>query len=143
MTTNANTNKLTEPVATERIWWVGLLLVAAATLVNGLVQAAALALLPVDPGFMPLQSPVYVPFTIVGAGAGVLTYAALVRFTRRPITTFRIVALVVLVLSYLPDLGLFSMMPGATAGTVGALMLMHTLTAAIVVGGLTTFTRRA
>jgi hypothetical protein len=42
----------------------------------------------------------------------------------------------------LPDLGLLSTVPGANAATVGALMLMHTLTALILVGALTTFTRR-
>ena len=43
-----------------------------------------------------------------------------------------IIAVIVLILSYWPDLGLLSIMPGANAATVGALMLMHTLTAAVI-----------
>ncbi len=131
-----------EPVARGRIWWVGLAAVAVATLVNGLVRALALASLTVDPGFLPLQSPAYLPFTIIGGGAGVLVFALLAWRARRPFTVFRIVAVIALILSYLPDLGLLNMMPGANAATVGTLMLMHTLTAAIIVGALTTLTRR-
>ncbi len=143
MTMSSKTNlPPAEPVTRGRIWWVGLAAVAIATLVNGLVRAVALAVLVVDPGFVPLQSPAFLPFTIIGGGAGVLVFALLAWRARRPITLFWIVAVVVLLLSYLPDLGLLNMMPGANAATVGALMLMHTLTAAILVGALTIFTRR-
>ncbi|MCC7358073.1 MAG: hypothetical protein IT317_01250 [Anaerolineales bacterium] len=130
-----------EPVALRRVWWVGLAALAVAVLVNGLVRAAALATLDVDPGFAPLQTYMFVPLTLVGGGLGVVVFALLARFTRRPITLYRLIAGAALLLSLLPDLGLLGFMPGATAATVGALMVMHALTAAIVVGALTRFTR--
>lgn len=141
MTTNAKTST-DQAVDLGRVWWVGLAAVALATLVNGLVRLAALALMEVDPGFTPLQSPAFLPFTIIGGGAGVLVFALLARRARRPFTTFQIVAAVALVVSLLPDLGLLGRMPGANAATVGTLMLMHGLTAAIIVGMLSALTRK-
>lgn len=131
----------TESVALGRVWWVGLGAVAAAVLVNALVRLAALAVITVDPAFMPLQATAVLPATVVGAGAAVIVYALLARFTARPLSTFRTVAAIALPLSYLPDLALLAFMPGATLAAVLVLMLMHTLTAVIVVGLLTRFTR--
>ena len=113
----------------------------AAVLVNALVRLAALAVITVDPAFMPLQATAVLPATVVGAGAAVIVYALLARFTARPLSTFRTVAAIALPLSYLPDLALLAFMPGATLAAVLVLMLMHTLTAVIVVGLLTRFTR--
>jgi len=143
-TSSKNSPPPVERVAMGRIWWVGLGAVALAALVNGLVRALALALMDVDPGFMPLVSPAFLPLTIIGGGAGVLVYALVGwRVRRRPITVYRIVAGIALLLSFLPDLGLVGNMPGAIPATVGTLMLMHILTAAIVVGLLTTAARQA
>lgn len=141
MTTNSKTSTA-QTVERGRVWWVGLLAVALAALVNGLVRLLALALLEVDPGFEPLVTPAFLPLTIIGGGAGVLVFALLAWRTRRPITTFQIVAAVALALSFVPDLALLGRMPGANAATVGTLMLMHTLTAAIIVGLLSTLTRK-
>jgi len=141
MTTNSKTST-DQAVDLGRVWWVGLAAVALATLVNGLVRTLALALMEVDPGFLPLQSPAFLPFTIIGGGLGVLVFALLARRARRPFTTFQIVAAVALVVSLLPDLGLLGSMPGANAATVGTLMLMHVLTAGIVVGMLSALTRK-
>ena len=116
-----------ERIAYRRLWWVGLLVIAAATVVNGLVRLAALRLIDVDPAFMPLQSASFIPFTVVGTGAGVLVYALLGRLSRRPVFTFYIVAAVALVISYLPDLAMLAGMPGATPATVGVLMLLVTV----------------
>jgi hypothetical protein len=139
MTTRQTAASSPERVAYKRLWWVGLLVIIAATVANGLIRQAALALIDVDPGFNPLQSPSFVPLTIIGTGAGVLVYALLGRLSRRPVTTFRIVAAVAFVLSLLPDLGLLAgPMPGATPVTIGVLMLMHAVAAAITVGLLTT-----
>jgi hypothetical protein len=142
MSTSSRLTSPAERIALSKLWWVGLLAVALATLVNALVRALALALLDVDPAFMPLQSPSFVALTVVGAGAGVGVYWLLGRLSRRPITTFRLVALVALVLSFLPDIGLLAGgVPGATWATVGVLMFMHLLAALITVGLLTTLAR--
>ena len=143
MTTNSKQGTPVEQVAMGKIWWVGLLAIALAVLVNFLVRSVALVVLNVDPGFVPLASPSFLPLTIFGSLAAVLVYALVGWLAkRRPITTYRIVSVIALLLSFVPDLALFSGTPGANAGTVGTLMLMHVLTAVIVVGMLTTLARK-
>ena len=53
-------------------------------------------------------------FTVLGVGAATLVFALLARFTRRPITIFRWVALVALLLSLVPNVQLLLDSSGAT-----------------------------
>ncbi len=120
--------------------------VIAAVAANAVVRTAAVALLNIPPEFSPLTWGPFIFLTVVGVGAGVLVFAALVRFSKRPIRAFRIIAVVALLLSFLPDFGLLAggdAVPfvGVTPLNVGVLMFMHVVAAAVSVGMLTTLTR--
>jgi len=83
----------------------------------------------------------------MGVLGAVLVFAILRRFARRPVRIFRVVAVIVLVLSFVPDLWLLAArdrlpFPGATLQSVATLMFMHVVAAAIAVGMLTTTGRR-
>lgn len=76
-------------------------------------------------------------WTTVGAIGAVITYGLIDRFSDSPDRTFIIVAAVVLVLSFVPDIGLLVSDPEATVGAVTVLMIMHVTVAAISVATLT------
>jgi hypothetical protein len=71
--------------------------------------------------------------TLPGAVGATIVFALLARFTRRPVTIFRIVAVIVLVLSFLSPLAL----PGAPLSLILSLEIMHVVAAAVIVGVLT------
>jgi hypothetical protein len=135
----------TEQVNVGRIPLAGLIAALGAAAANAIVYliAAALGQMPqsyiVPGGGMPITVLQPIISSTVGAIGATIVFALLARFTSRPITIFRIVALVVFILSFGTLLGL----PGAPVGMVIALGLMHVVAAAIIVWALTTFSRRA
>lgn len=139
---SANPSASEERVDYRRLWWVALLALAAALLANGLLRALALVVLDVPPEFNPLVTPSFAGLTTFGVIGAVIVYALLGRFSRRPVRTFSTVAFVVLLLSFIPDIGLLlSGAPGATLASVVVLMLMHVVAYAITVGLLTRLAR--
>ena len=139
----------TNTVRAERVVWgrllpagaLALILAAAANAVVYLV-ASSLGAMPqsVDAnGQGPITLPMVVATSAAGAVAGTLVYAVVGRFVRSPVRVFRLVSTVALVLSFV---GPFTI-PGAPAAMVGALLLMHVITAVTVVGLLTTLAARA
>jgi hypothetical protein len=129
-------------VGRGRFALVGLGTVAAAVLANLLVYALGSAVVGYDPQFVVLANASgTILFTVVPAIAAVLLYAALVRFTSNPARIFTNIAVVVLVLSLIPDLTYIPSVPGATSGQTAILMLMHVVAAVVIVSTLTTLTR--
>lgn len=121
-------------VSLKRLLWAGPLAIAAAIVANGLLRTLALAVLDIPADFMPLQTPAFVGLTFIGLLGAVITFAIIGRLSRRPVRTFQIVALIVLLLSFLPDIGLLvTGAPGATLPGILVLMLMHVIAAAIAV----------
>jgi hypothetical protein len=114
----------------------GAVAVVVSVVLNHFLQAGALALFEIPHEFPPLHGPgPVIFFSVVGAVTGVGVFAGV---SARPISVFRIVAGVVLVLSFIPDLWLLTAsgganFPGATPAGVGTLMLMHVASAAVVV----------
>ena len=120
--------------------WVGLLAILASVGANVLVRLLAAATLDLSPASLELLDYggviVLTTFGVLGA---VIVFALLVRFARRPILIFKWIAVVVLLLSFVPDvLLLVASVPGATAVSVGVLMSMHVVAWAISVGTLIT-----
>ncbi len=137
MTTTASPQK-TERVSLRRLLWVGPLAIVAAVAANFVVRALALAVLDVPADFIQLQSPAFLPFTVVGVLGAVIAFALVGRLSRAPVRTYTRLAIVVLVLSFIPDIGLLvSGAPGATLPGVLVLMVMHTVAAVVAVGILT------
>jgi hypothetical protein len=118
---------------------------------NLLLWLVGEALFPIPAEFLPMDAGPIIMFTILGVGAAALVFALLVRFTRRPITIFRWVALVALLLSLVPNVQLLLDSSGATGTPFPAsamsvpgmwlLILMHVFSAAVAVWALTTRTR--
>jgi MFS family permease len=122
-----------------RLWLIGLLAILASEIVNVMLATLAVSLLSVPPS-MQLQLPVYSVFTIVGVLGAVLVFALINRLSRRPIQLYRIIATIVLLISFVPDFLLLSA-PGAHVSDVAVLIVMHIATFLVTVGMLTTLTR--
>jgi hypothetical protein len=110
----------------------------AATVANLVLRAVAVAALDIpQPGFEPLNVRPVILSTVGGVIAAGVVFAVVSRLARNPARTFAIVAAVALVLSlYAPlslDLADPPENPGTDAGSVGTLMLMHVVAAAIAV----------
>jgi len=116
--------------------------VAAAVIANLLVYALGSAVVGYDPEFIVLANPSgTILFTVVPAIVAVLLYAVLMRFTNNPARIFTNIAIVVLILSLIPDLTYIPTVPGATSGQTAILMVMHVVAASVIVWMLTNFTR--
>lgn len=131
-----------ERIASGRLLKVGALAIGASVVANLIIRIIFVNLLGIGQEFPPLGWGPPIVFTIMGVLGAVIVFAIVARFAKRPIRLFRIIALVVLVLSLLPDLMLLNAnaMPGTSLGAVIALMLMHVAAGAITIWLLTTRT---
>lgn len=132
-----------ERVALGRLWWAGPLVIAAAIAATTVIRLVAVAVLQPDPAFMPLTPMNPIVLTFVGVLAAVIVFAVVARFARRPITAFKRIALIALIVSLVPDLLMLAtgFNPGTTLANVLVLMLMHVVAWAISVYGLFALTR--
>ena len=131
----------------KSIWTLGLTAVAAALFATLGLRFLALLVIDVPAEFPPLAgiAPT-IFFTTVSSIAAVGVYALVRRTSDRADTVFRWIALVVLLVSFVPDFLLLSegaseAFPGATPAGAGVLMAMHVAAAAAIVGVLTTGAR--
>src|SRR5262245_28091751 len=109
-----------ERVSWRRLLWVGPLAIVASVIANQIIHFVALALLNISPDFPPLMIGPPIMFTIIGVLGAVIVYAIIGRLSRRPIRLFRAIALIVLVLSFIPDIALLTsnMLPGTSLTAV-------------------------
>jgi len=136
-----------EMVNSGRIWWVGLLGVAASIAANLIFRAIVFALVALPTEFPPLQLPAIAAFTFLGTGLAAVVFAVVVRLSRTPIRTFRFVAIIALVVSLLPNFFLMANpsaapFPGGSALAFGVLCLFHGIAAFVCVTILTTISRK-
>jgi hypothetical protein len=108
----------------------------AAVVANLVLRALAVAVLDIpQPEFEPLQPRAVAFSTAGGVVAAGVVYAIVERFARDPRRTFLVVAVIALVLSLWAPLSLGLAdppeNPGTDAGSVGTLIAMHVLAAAI------------
>lgn len=100
------------------------------------IEAFARQAFAVSPDFPPFQGSV-APYTAGGVVLAGVVYAVLRRFVRDADRVYVRLAMVALVLSWIPDVALlFINEPGATVPAVASLMVMHAFAAAIVVTSL-------
>ena len=129
-------------VSRGRFALIGLGTVAAAVIANLLIYLFGSVVVGYDPKFVILaDASGTILFTVVPAVVAVLLFAALMRFTRNPARIFTNIAVVVLILSLIPDLIYIPSVPGATTGQTAVLMVMHVVAAVVIVSVLTTQTR--
>lgn len=112
-------------VDARRLWWAGPLTVVASIMAVLAVRIAAFAVLDLSPEYPPLTPVGLIFFTVVLVSAGVLVFAVVVRTSATPIRTYRRIALVALVISFVPDLILPVTDPGTTWTAAIVLMVTH------------------
>ena len=125
-------------MAWGRLWLMGLLAIVVSEVVNVLIVTIALAFLPPEAHTMQLQMPNYSFLTVVGALGALLVCALINKLSRQPIRLFRIIATIVLVISFIPD---FLLLQSSNALAVMVLMVMHIATYLVTVGMMTTMAR--
>ncbi len=143
MSTDIQSPPAHRPLPAGRLAAYGLLAIVASIVANLLIQALAKAIIDVSPEFLPLASaqPIIV-FTGVFVLIAVLVFAWVDRRSANPARTYNWIALVALIVSVLPDLGLIinpdnNMFGGVTPAAVSVLIVMHIVAYAITVFVLT------
>ena len=135
---------LREQVAQRKLIWVGPLTLVSTLIVNLILRAIAVSIFGVPETFQYVEAPYVIGSTIVFVLVALLVFVLVNRFARRPIQFYRILAFVVLCISFLSPVmalvGLFPA-PGMTLSIFWTMIVMHTVSAIIVVGLLTTLTR--
>ena len=131
---------LREQVALRKLIWVGPLTIVFTVIVNLLIRSIAVSIFGVPETFQYLQAPYVIGSTIVFLLVALLAFVLVNRFARRPIRFYRILAFVVLCISFLSPVmalvGLFPA-PGMNLPTFWTMIVMHTVTAMITVSLLT------
>jgi peptidoglycan/LPS O-acetylase OafA/YrhL len=130
---SAAINLPSEPIASRRVWQRGLLATVLAAIANAVIFFVVVDGFGVSDAALDWVMPTLVLSSLGALGATVV-FAVLAHSARHPIRTFRLVALAVLVVSFVPD---FLIAGATTPWGVPTLLLMHVVAAAIIVGGLT------
>lgn len=124
-----------ERIDFSRLWWVGLLLIVTTVVLNFVIYSAVVVLFPMTK----VELDPLIFYTGLGTLGAVLVFGLVGWLAPHPITLYRMIAGGVLLLSFVPDIVLFT--TGASVVMVGTYMLMHIATAVICVAGLTRFTQ--
>lgn len=113
--------------------------VVGAVVANLAIYFVAKSTLAISADFAPLMNPrPTVFFTVIGVGGAAGVYSMLRRRGAEASSTFTRVALLALLASFIPDAALLATgQPGATATSVGVLVAMHVIAAAIAIAVLT------
>lgn len=135
-----------EGISWKRLPFAALLAALTAAIANALVYFAtsALGFIPqsflirMTSGEMPLTVSVVAITSVVGTVGAAIVFAVIGLLTRRPVRLFRIIAVVVLVLSFAMPLTI----PDAPVAMILSLEAMHVMAWAVIVGLLTTVARR-
>ena len=108
---------------------------AAAVVVNVVIRTVAVFVFGIGEGFLALGLGPTVVFTVIGMVGAVAVFGLILRFSRRPAWLFGRVALVVLLISLVPDVLLLvaPSIPGATVPGVLTLMVEHVASWAVAV----------
>ncbi|MEO8954700.1 MAG: DUF6069 family protein [Ktedonobacteraceae bacterium] len=130
-------------VALRKLIWVGPLTIVATAIANLIIRTITVSVFGVPATFQYLQAPYVIGSTIIFLLVALLAFVLVNRFARRPIQFYRRLAFVVLCISFLsPVMALVGLFPasGMTLSIFWTMIVMHTVSAIIVVGLLTTLT---
>jgi len=131
-------------ISMRRLLWVGPLTAVVAAIANVIVREIGVLIGTVPSDLMILQEPGVAGSTIIQVLLGVLVFALLAKFAKNPIRTFRIVAIVALILSLSNPImvltGAFPIGVTISVATMLTMMVMHVVAAAITIWMLSTLT---
>jgi hypothetical protein len=135
---------LREHVALRKLIWVGPLTIVTTTIANLILRTIAVSVFGVPETFQYLQAPSVIGSTIIFLLVALLAFILVSRFARRPIRFYRVLAFIVLCISFLSPVmalvGLFPA-PGMTLSIFWTMIAMHLVSGILVIGFLTTLTR--
>ncbi|MDQ2903306.1 MAG: DUF6069 family protein [Chloroflexota bacterium] len=134
-----------EYIALRKLLWIGPLAIVSAVIANLVVRAIAVAFLGVSETFQYFQATYIIGSTIIYLLLALVAFVLVSRFAHRPIHFYRVLALVALLVSFLiPAMALSGLLPtpGINAPIFWTMIVMHSVSAVIVVGLLTTLTRK-
>jgi hypothetical protein len=135
---------LREHVALRKLIWVGPLTIVTTTIANLILRTIAVSVFGVPETFQYLQAPSVIGSTIIFLLVALLAFILVSRFARRPIRFYRVLAFIVLCISFLSPVmalvGLFPA-PGMTLSIFWTMIAMHLVSGIITIGLLTTITR--
>ena len=144
MSTESEATVDTPRIPGKRIWSVGIIAVIVAVIANIIWVLIAGLIFDLPTDFPPLEPGAIAIFTAAFSIIGVAVFWVIARLSQNPIRLFRIVAIIALLLSLIPDLAmLFNPSPGfenATMSAVLVLIVAHFIAAAIMIYALTTRT---
>ena len=124
------------PAGWTRLVVVGGVLVVAATAANVVLAMLLRTALEVPAGFTPLAAPAVISMTVAGMIGATVLFGWMAGTRPDPRGAFVRIALVALVLSWLPDLGIWvtGVFPHTTGGGIISLMALHPVAAGIAIG---------
>ena len=119
-----------------RLVVVGAVLVVVSTAAELLLAMVLRAVLGVPAGFSPLTAPAVATTTVAGMIGATLVFGWMAAHRPDPRPAFVRIALVALVLSWLPDLGIWitGVFPHTTGGGIISLMALHPVAAGLAIG---------
>lgn len=125
------------------LWKIGLIASVVSAIANLLLMLVTKPFLAVPDSFGPLAVPPIILWSVIGAFGAIGVYALVRKFSSDPHKVFLIIAMVVLVLSFVPDVLLINVTQGvfggAGWGAIIVLIIMHVISFAIVVAMLRKF----
>ena len=124
------------PSSTRRLLVVGAVLVVVATAADVILAMALRSALGVPAGFSPLTVPAVVTTSVVAMIGATLVFGWMARVRPDPRAAFVRIAVAALVLSWLPDLGIWitGVFPHTTGAGILSLMALHPVAAAFAIG---------
>lgn len=124
-----------------RLVLVGTVLVLAATAAELLLAMVLRSALGVPAGFSPLTPPAVATMTVAGMIGATVIFGWMARTRQDPRGAFVRIAVAALVVSWLPDLGIWvtGVFPHTTGAGILSLMLLHPVAAAFAIGVLYRF----
>jgi hypothetical protein len=132
-----------EHVALRKLIWVGPLAIVSTAIANLIIRSIAVSNFGVPDTFQYLQAPTVIGSTIIFLLLALLAFVLVNRFARRPIRFYRILAFIVLCISFLSPVmalaGLFPA-PGMNLSIFWTMIVMHLVSAIFVIGLFTTLT---
>lgn len=131
-------------MAPRKLWWVGPLAIVMAVLANSIIRAIAVTFFGIPETFQYLQIPFVTGSTVIFLLLALLVFVMVSRFAPHPIRFYRVLALIVLCVSFLSPVmalvGLFPA-PGMNLSIFWTMITMHIVSAAIVISLFTTLTQ--
>lgn len=118
------------------LWKIGLIAAAISAVANLILLFVTKPFMDVPDSLMPMTPGPVVIWSVIGALGAIAVYALVRKFSATVYKTFKTIAVVVLVISFIPDIALINVAEGpfggATWGVIIVLMTMHVISFAII-----------